>query len=329
MLLLNRDDIRSCLTMSDAIDAVEDAFSLFSRGAAQVPLRTAFPQPDHDGNLLVMPSSVPGSRPAMGVKVLGVWPRNRDLGLPVTTATMIVVDPRTGMVDAILDGTYLTRLRTGAASGLATRLLARPDATVGSLVGTGGQALCQLEAMLAVRPLSQVRVFSPNPDHVRDLMARAEKSVELGGCRLVAAPSARACVEGADVVTTVTTSNEPVLDASWVAPGTHVNGVGSYTPEMHELPQGLLARADLVAVDSVDAVLAEDGALIDAVAAGTVARDSLVEIGSVADGTARARTSPSQVTLFKTVGIAVQDSVCASRVVEAARERGIGHEVEL
>lgn len=342
MLLLGRDEIRACFSMGEAIDAVGEAFSLSSGGGADVPQRTVLARPELDATLLVMPSYVPaGGREradaAMGVKVLGVYPGNRERGLPTTTAVMVVVDPDTGVVDALVDGTYLTRLRTGAAAGAATRLLARPAARVGALLGTGGLALCQLEALLCARKLEEVRLFSLHPEHARELARLAQEDLDLGGTTLVPCDSARACVEGADVITCVTSSHEPVLDASWVKPGAHVNGVGSYTPSMRELPQGLLARAGLVAVDSADAVMVEDGALIDAVADGLVKRGDLVELGTLwdrADGGASClRGTPllpnDATSVFKTVGIAVQDSVCAARIVRAARERGVGREVEL
>jgi ornithine cyclodeaminase len=342
MLLLGQDEIRACFSMGEAIDAVGETFSLASEKCADVPQRTVLARPELDATLLVMPSYVPsGGRErtgaAMGVKVLGVYPDNRRRGLPTTTAVMVVVDPDTGLVDALVDGTYLTRLRTGAAAGAATRLLARPDARVGALLGTGGLALCQLEALLCARELEEVRLFSPHPEHVRELARLARKELDLSRTTLVPCDSARACVEGADVITCATTSHEPVIEASWVKPGAHVNGVGSYTPNMRELPQGLLARAGLVAVDSTDAVMAEDGTLIDAVTDGAVRRDDLVELGtlwnSANGGIDCLRGTPvlssDSTSIFKTVGIAVQDSVCAARIVRAARERGVGREVEL
>ena len=342
MLLLGQDEIRACFSMGEAIDAVGEAFSLASEKCADLPQRTVLARPELDATLLVMPSYVPaGGREradaAMGVKVLGVFPDNRRRGLPTTTAVMVVVDPDTGLVDALVDGTYLTRLRTGAAAGAATRLLARPDARVGALLGTGGLALCQLEALLCARELEEVRLFSPHPEHVRKLARLARKELDLSRTTLVPCDSARACVEGADVITCATTSHEPVMEASWVKPGAHVNGVGSYTPNMRELPETLVAQAGLISVDSTDAVMAEDGALIDAVADGLVSRDDLVELGtlwnSANGGTACLRGTPvlssDATSVFKTVGIAVQDSVCAARIVRAAREREVGREVEL
>jgi ornithine cyclodeaminase len=342
MLLLGQDEIRACFSMGEAIDAVGEAFSLASEKCAHVPQRTVLARPELDATLLVMPSYVPaGGREradaAMGVKVLGVYPDNRRRGLPTTTAVMVVVDPGTGLVDALVDGTYLTRLRTGAAAGAATRLLARPNARVGALLGTGGLALCQLEALLCARELEEVRLFSPHPEHVRELARLARKELDLSRTTLVPCDSAQVCVEGADVITCATTSHEPVMEASWVKPGAHVNGVGSYTPNMRELPETLIARAELISVDSTDAVMAEDGTLIDAITDGLVRRDDLVELGtlwnSANGGIDCLRGTPvllsDATSVFKTVGIAVQDSVCAAQIVRAARERGVGREVEL
>lgn len=337
MLILSEEDIRACFGMADAIDAVAEAFESFSAGGAEVPLRTVLPIPGRDGNMIVMPGYVGGDAQraagtdSMGVKTLGFFEGNRRLGLPTIPATMLVMDAATGMPAALLNGTYLTQLRTAAAAGAATRLLARDDARTGALFGCGGQAACQLEALLATRDLDVVYVTDYFPEYAERFAERM--SERFGGTyrtRIEASSDAEKIVRAADVITCVTTSNDPVFDASWVSDGCHVNGVGSYTPEMHELPEALLGRADRLLVDSRDAILGEDGEILDAIAHGTLAGiDRCDELGELVAGKVCGRTSPDEVTVFKTVGIAAEDVVCAARIVDAARNAGAGTEVAL
>lgn len=337
MLILTERDMRACFSMNDAIDAVSEAFASFSAGDAEVPLRTVQPVPGRDGNLIVMPGYVGGDAEreagtdSMGVKTLGVFAGNRAKGLPVIPATMLVMDARTGVATALLNGTFLTQQRTAAAAGAATRLLAREDARVGVLIGCGGQAACQLEALLVTRDLDVVYVSDHFPEYAEAFAASmAERFGPDFRTRIEAATDLEAAVRRADVITCVTTSLDPVLDAAWVKPGTHVNGVGSYTPEMHEMPEGLLGMAARVFVDSRDAILEEDGEILDAIAGGTLSGiEQCRELGELVAGTAEGRASDDEVTVFKTVGIAAEDIVIANRVVAAARERGIGTEVEL
>ena len=310
--------------------------------------------PDGSGQLISMPGYVPaqagasagemqgsdevvenpdaGAKASLGVKVLGFFEGNRAKGLPTIPATMLVMDPtnRRG-IGAVFNGTYLTQLRTAAASGIATKLLAREDARVGALIGAGGQAPCQLEALLAARKLNEVRVSDARPGAAAALVdALREPLGKMYGARLVACDSAQECVEGADVVTAVTTATDPVLDVSWLKPGVHVNGVGSYTPEMHELPGNLFAaKASVCALDSRDAVLSEDGEIIDALAQGLLSQEDLCEIGEISLGRAKGRMSESDITVFKTVGVAAEDLVTAARIVAAAQAKGIGVEVEM
>lgn len=352
MLVLSERDMRACFSMADAIDAAEEAFRAVSNHLAVVPLRTVADLPDGSGQLISMPGYVPaqvgasagatqdqdevvenpnaGTKASLGVKVLGFFEGNRAKGLPTIPATMLVMDPTTGVASALLNGTYLTQLRTAAASGIATKLLAREDARVGALIGAGGQAPCQLEALLAARKLDEVRVSDARPGAAAALVdVLREPLGEAYGARLVACDSAQECVEDADVVTAVTTATDPVLDVSWLKPGVHVNGVGSYTPEMHELPGDLFAKASVCALDSRDAVLSEDGEIIDALVQGLLSQEDLCEIGEISLGRAKGRVSESDITVFKTVGVAAEDLVTAARIVAAAQAKGIGVEVEM
>lgn len=341
MLILSERDMRACFSMADAIDAADEAFRAVSKQVAVVPLRTVAELSDVSGQLISMPGYVPAQKgaaengktdtdAALGVKVLGFFESNRARGLPTIPATMLVLDPTTGVTSALLNGTYLTQLRTAAASGIATKLLAREDARIGALIGAGGQAACQLEALLAARDLEEVRVADARPGAAAALVDALQESLgETYGATLVACDSVKACVENADVITAVTTAVDPVLEVDWLKPGVHVNGVGSYTPEMHELPGALFADAAVCALDSRDAVLSEDGEIIDALEQGLLVPDDLCEIGEISLGYAEGRTSASDITVFKTVGVAAEDLVTAARIVAAAQAQSIGVEVEM
>ena len=313
MLVLSREEIRSVFTMRDAIEADKEAFVLHSQGRTQVPLRAGVDAPE--GTCLFMPAFVGGiDRP--GIKIVSVFPGNAARGKPVIPALVALLDGATGEVEALLDGTVLTQMRTAAIAGAATELLAQPEVSVGALFGTGGQAEAQLEALLTARPLTEVRVYDIDP--------------ERHGARLVAAVSPEAALEGARVVTAVTTSSRPVFPGARVEPGTHVNGVGSYTPKMQELDEALLVRADRVFVDNREAVLAEAGDLLVPMAQGCFGEERIAgELGQLILGQVTGRTDPGQITVMKTVGFAALDVVTGHRILEKARAAGVGRSVSL
>ncbi|MGI6155918.1 MAG: ornithine cyclodeaminase family protein [Enterococcus lemanii] len=325
MLVLNQAEIMQSFSMREAIDADKEALALYSKGQASVPLRTNIDIPSQAGQSLYMPAYVEGQTPALGVKIVSVYPGNVEKGLPAVPATMIVLDPFTGIVKASLDGTYLTQLRTGAVQGAATELLARKDAKIGALIGTGGQASAQLEAMLTARELEEVRIFDINYDRA---VAFAKEMAEKFNCQMIPAKTSQACVEGADIITTVTTSKVPTFSAEWVKPGAHVNGVGSYTPEMCELPKELFQKADVTIFDTMDGVLKEAGDVMVPLDAGELTlNDFTGELGQLVNGTITGRTSDKEITVFKSVGSAVLDVVVANKIVEKALEKGLGTNV--
>jgi ornithine cyclodeaminase/alanine dehydrogenase-like protein (mu-crystallin family) len=247
------------------------------------------------------------------VKLVTVVPGNASRGLPTLHAVVAWFDAATGEPLAILDGTEVTAMRTGAASGVGARLLARQDASVLALFGCGGQAAWQVRAVCAARPIREIRVYARNGAR-REAFATAMAS-ELGDAvRVVAAASAEAAARGAHVICCATTASDPVFDPAWISPGTHVNGVGAYRLDMVEIPPELFGRADLVAVDARDAALAEAGDLVAALGAGHLARDGFVEIGAVERTWAAAR-DPSAITIFKSVGLAIQDVAAAELIV--------------
>lgn len=318
--LLTRDDVRAAVGMKDAIAAMGEAFVQLSTGRADVPLRHQLRT--RGGITLLMPAYLRDTAD-LGLKVVSVNEGNAARGLPVVNAVVLVLDPDTGLPLALMDGTWLTALRTGAASGLATRLLAREDATVVALFGAGVQARTQLEAVRAVRPIREVRIVSRTAAAARRLAA------ELDGVTPRVMDDAAAAVRGAHVVITATTSTAPVFPGAALEPGTHVNAIGAYTPEMRELDDDAVRSAVLV-VDSREAALSEPGDIVIPIRSGAITPSHIrAELGEVAAGTRPGRTSEDEITVFKSVGSAVQDIVIARLVLRAAESRGLGTLVEL
>ncbi len=310
MQFFDASAIRAATPVIALLDAVEAGYRDVAAGRDRSPVRTRVGLPG--GDLLVMPGVREGGTGA-AVKLVTVIPDNASRGLPTLHAVIAWFDAVTGEPLAILDGTEVTAMRTGAASGVGTRLLAREDASVLTLFGCGGQAAWQVRAVCAARPIREVRVFARN--HARREAFAAAMAGELGpAVRVVASASAEAAARGADVICCATTATEPVFDPAWVAPGTHINGVGAYRLDMVEIPPALFAQADVVAVDSRDAALAEAGDLVAAFGAGHLPRDGFIEIGEVERDWAATR-DPSAVTIFKSVGLAIQDVAAAELIV--------------
>jgi ornithine cyclodeaminase len=315
---LDGDAIRAGLPIDDVLDAVEAAYRAVAAGQDRSPLRVRVPL--GDGDLLVMPGVREGGAGAT-VKLVTVMPSNAERGLPTVQALVVWLDAATGRPAALLDGEAITAMRTGAASGVATRLLARRDAEVLGLIGAGGQAEWQLRAVAAARPIRSVLVHARTERSREDFAARMAAAT---GLEVRAAGSAREAVAEADVVCCATTSSEPVFDAAWIRPGAHVNGVGAFRLGMVELPTELFRRAALVAVDARSAALAEAGDVVAAIEAGVLGQDDLQEIGSIDQDWADARPEGA-ITVFKSVGLAAQDVAAAElAVARVIGERAAG-----
>lgn len=310
---LDADTIRAAVPVSDLLDAVEAAYRDVAAGRDRSPLRSHVPL--DSGDLLLMPGVREGGAGA-SVKLVTVVPGNAERGLPTIHAVVAWFDAETGRPRALLDGATVTAMRTGAASGVATRLLARPDAATLGVIGAGAQAEWQVRAVLAARPIERVLVHARSPEHRE---AFAVRTAEATGIEVVAVDSAEAAVRDADVVCCATTSSQPVFDAAWLRPGAHVNGIGAYRLDMVEMPPKLFARASLVAVDSRAAVLAEAGDVVAAIERGLIGEADLVEIGSVDAGWSASR-DPEAVTAFKSVGLAIQDVAAAELIVARVLE---------
>jgi ornithine cyclodeaminase len=320
MRILTADDVRTAVDMRAAIDAVRAGFIALSTERARVPLRSVLETPG--GVLLTMPAYIDGT-PICAVKVVSVCPDNQQRGLPTIHAAVLVTDASTGSPLALMDGRVLTAQRTGAASGLATDLLAVPQASILAVIGAGVQARTQVAAVCAVRPITEIRIFS--------LAGAGQMAEELRGqyrARIVVAPSAQAALEEAHVVVAATNSKTPVVHLDDLTPGAHINGIGSFTPDMQEIAADVVMAARVV-VDHRASVWAEAGDLIIPFKQGLITEAVVhAEIGEIAAGLREGRHDPDEITFFKSVGNAVQDAALAQRVIAAADERGLGIEVD-
>jgi ornithine cyclodeaminase len=314
--------------MREAVEAVKRAFIELSTGRADVPLRIALSQPKGAGVTLVMPGYLSDSE-SLAVKVVSVHDRNAERDLPRINAIVVVIDPATGRAVAAMDGGYLTALRTGAASGAATDLLARQDAEVAAVIGAGAQARAQALSLTAVRPVKRIWIYSRRREQVDEMIA--EIRPQLGpSIELLAADSPSQAVREALVICAATTSSIPVFDGAELRPGAHVNGVGSFRPEMQEVDCATLRRASKIVVDSREAAMAEAGDLIVAIGRGEIRpSDIYAEIGEVAAGFKPGRQDDDEITYFKSVGNAAQDVAVAQAVYLRALQEDIGIEIDL
>ena len=311
---LDAGEIERLLPIADCIDVMESAFSAFGRGDIVQPLRTVVHRPDGAGSLYVMPSF--NSHPAaLAVKLISVFHGNRARGVPSHQGIVVAFDAASGTPAAILDAASLTAIRTAAVSALATRLLARSDADDLTLLGSGTQAWSHLEAMRVVRPIRRVRVWSPNVERRRTF---AEKAAAMHDIPVVATDSPKAAVERAHIVCTLTSSATPVLHGDWLARGTHINAVGASTPNARELDTNAVLRSRVV-VDSLRAALSESGDLLIPIREGAMDEGSIAaELADLVLGSAPARRGADQITLFKSLGLAMEDAAAAAAVIERA-----------
>lgn len=301
------DAIRGAVPIVDLLDAVEAAYRDVANGRDRSPLRSHVAL--DAGDLLLMPGVRDGGVGA-SVKLVTIVPGNAERGLPTLHAIVIWLDAATGQPLALMDGATITAMRTGAASGVATRLLARPDSRTLAVIGAGGQAEWQVRAVQAARPIQRVLVHARSADARSRFAERMSAALDIP---VEPVASAEAAVREADVVCCATTSVEPVFDAEWLRPGTHVNGIGAFRLGMVELPPELFARASTVAVDSRAAVMAEAGDLVAAVERELVAESELVELGTIGRNWVESR-APDAITAFKSVGLAIQDVAAAELV---------------
>ena len=314
-LLLNEQQVRRLAPMSDLIDAMEGALRAFSSGVVEQPVRTVVDVGPNKNFFGVMPAYVGGaSSESLGAKLVTYFVTNTARGVPTHFATVVLLDPETGALQAILDGRYLTEARTAAVSAVSARLLARPGSKRLALIGSGVQAHSHVEALRHVFRLQSVSAWSPT-------RAKLEEFCAANGA--VAAASVEEAVAEADLIAVVSAAREPVLMDQWVRPGTHIMAVGACRANHRELDGKLVARARVV-VDSRAAAMREAGDILIPIAEGLFdASHVSAELGEMPK-----RRSPEEVTIFKSLGLAVEDVVAAKLVYDRARAAGMGTEFE-
>ena len=320
MLLLTEKDVRDVLTMDDLIQAMERALDQFSAGGVRQPLRSVIDIGGGHAFYGVMPAFI-REPAALGTKLVSVYHANLERGLPSHLATIVLHDPETGGLQAVMDGRYITEARTAAVSAASAKHLARKDARVLAVLGSGVQARSHVEALTRVRTFEEIRVWGRTPEHVAALLR--DMAPDVRG-RLVASASSEDAVRDADVIALVTASRVPVVQRAWVRDGAHICAVGACRPDQREVPTDLV-RDSRVFVDSRTGALAEAGDLVIPIAEGAFDASHIVaELGDVFGGRAPGRRSAAEITIFESLGMAVEDVAAARLAYERATERGIG-----
>jgi alanine dehydrogenase len=323
--LLTEADVTKLVTMDDLIDSMEDALRRFSSGEVVQPVRTVLPVGDDNAFFGLMPAFV-REPAAIGAKLLTFFARNAANDLPTHLATILLFSPQTGALVAVMGGGSITESRTAAVSAISARLLARDDAAVAAIIGSGAQARSHLEALERVFELTEVRVWSPTPEHQA---AFVDEMQSITQARLVGTESAEQAVRGADVVVLATSSREPVVQNEWVKDGGHVISVGACRPDQREMDPALTRRGRLF-VDSRAAALAESGDIVMGIQEHRFAASHIIgELGELLVGKVEGRRSPRDVTIFKSLGLAVEDVVAADLVYRRAVEQDAGLELDL
>ena len=323
LLYLSAAEVRRALPMPDAIAAMREAFVQLSCGTVTMPTRLRLEVTEEQGVALCMPCHSDAQK-LLGLKLATLFSRNHQRGLPLLHALVIVADGTTGLPLAVMDGATLTMLRTGAASGVATDCLARGNAAVVAVFGAGVQARTQLEAVCCVRRPQCARVYDPNAEAAEQFAAEMAQRL---GLHVERAASSAAALEDADVVCTATTARTPVFQDRELPPGAHLNAVGSYHPDVAELPPETVCRARIV-VDHRASALEEAGDLLIPLRQGLIREEQVrTELGEVLAGRAPGRQSCGEITLFKSVGVAIQDLCAAARALTNARAQHLGIEL--
>lgn len=328
VLVLSQGDVRRLLPMAECVDLMEQTLAALGRGEAVQPVRSITPMPGGGGLLGLMPGYLGSARlegsereGILGLKAISVFPGNHGTPFDSHQGVVLLFEPVNGCLRAIVDATSITAIRTAAVSAAATRALARPDADEVAILGSGVQAAAHLEAMRAVRPIRRVRVWSRSPENARRF---AEASRDVGRLEADPAATAEQAVRTASIVCAVTSAREPVLRGAWLSPGAHVNAVGACVPAARELDTEAVRRAR-VFVDHRAAAMVEAGDLLIPIAEGAITPEHVqAEIGDVFAGTHPGRRDGEEITLFKSLGLAVEDLAAAARVFARAAASGAG-----
>ena len=312
VLTVNHREVQQWLSMGECVDAMADVFMMLNRGNAVNPLRNLMWLPDKSGLIGMMPSFL-GENKVMGLKAISVFPGNHATEYDSHQGTVMLFETRNGRLLAMMDAGKITAIRTAAVSAVATRLLAAPHAETLAILGSGVQAATHLEAMRVVRNIKHVRVWSRNYDHAR---AFADREVSGRSLSIEALKSAERSVDGADIICTVTSSTDPVLQGGWIAPGTHINAVGSSVPFARELDTAAVVKSKLF-VDRRESTLNEAGDFLFPKKEGAIDDDHILgEIGDVLLDKIKGRESGEDITLFKSLGLAVEDVAAAHLIYQ-------------
>ncbi|MBS4032553.1 MAG: ornithine cyclodeaminase family protein [Clostridiales bacterium] len=329
MLLLKKSDVQQAISMKEAISVVGNVFASYSAGETKVPIRTQIEIPGESAVSLYMPGFVEDQK-ALGAKIVSVFPKNKNRRMPTINSIVILADSETGVPIAAMEGSYLTALRTGAASGVATKYLARQDAAKVAIIGTGVQGRTQLEAVCSVRGIRQVSVFNISEDKAREFTKEMQDKLRFLNMKFFVASSPAEAVKDADIICTATTSKKPVFPADALKAGAHINAVGAFTPDMQEIGDDVLAKVDKVCVDSVEAVLEEAGDLIIPIKKGLFKKEAIYgEIGEIVAGKLTARENDEEITMFKSVGLSAQDVSVGKYILLRSMEMGLGVNFDL
>ena len=321
ILVLSSKEIVELLPMAECIELMADALASLARGEVYQPLRTIIRPPDARGLLGLMPAYRHGEHGAFGLKAICVFPGNPALGKDAHQGTVMLFSQETGEPLALMNASAITAIRTAAVSAVATRLLARTDARELGIIGAGVQARTHLVALALVRTIKRARVACRNPDHAAQLVREMQDTVSFN---IEPVTSNEAAVRDAGIVVTATSANEPVLKRDWLAPGTHVNAIGTHSPHSREIDTATMATARIF-TDRRESLLNEAGDYLLAAQDGAITPDSVVaEIGELVIGTKPGRTSPSEITLFKSLGLAIEDVVAAEYLFRKATAASAG-----
>ncbi len=325
IVVLSHTEVEDLLPISECIPVMEDALAALARGETHQPLRMIIRPPGAAGDMALMPSYRGGERAAYGLKAVGFFPGNPSAGLDSHQGGVLLFSAETGELLAVMNASAITAIRTAAVSGVATKLLARKDATELAIIGSGVQARAHLEAMSSVRAIKRARVASVALDHAQrfadELKPRYAFPIE-------PVASVEAAVRGADLIVTATTAERPILKRDWISAGAHLNVVGSSIPTTREVDTETMAAATLF-VDRRESTLNEGGDYLFALREGAIGPDHIsAEIGELLIGTHQGRTSPDEITLFKSLGLAIEDLASADYIYNKARVTQAGTWVE-
>ena len=325
MLVLSEQQVQGLIEIDELIAALKQAHVQYSTGKAVMPVRLVVPLPQIQGRITSMPGFLTEDK-ALGMKIVTYFHDNPRKDLPAILATIFLFSAETGKIIATMDGSYITAIRTACASAMATEALANPRTPVLGILGACVQARAHIGALSRVRKLECIRLYSPSGTSAAAI--KKEMAPRLN-CPIEVAHNAESVVRDADLLVTVTTAKEPIVKFAWLKPGVHINAVGSHRPELRDIDGSTLARATVV-VDSREAIMAECGDILLALQEKSIGENAIhAEIGEVLAGTKAARKNSDEITIYKSVGIAIQDVAAANLVYRKALEKGVGTRVEI